>query len=195
MAEQPETVFYAAISKGTATGMPAFADRLNEEERWAAAGYLRSLSFMNSAASPSNPEAESETAAASQTDELAATETITATNPLTSTQTGSVAVRLINGSGGEIPEGLPVTLYGFDSMQLVYTETLSSPANGVTVFDQVPKPAERAFLAGVDYKNTTVGSDVLSITDPTAPVTLTVTIFETTTDTAGPAGGPDARLF
>jgi mono/diheme cytochrome c family protein len=180
MAERTEADFFATISQGKASGMPAFADKLNEEERWAAAGYLRTLSFMNSAT-----QAASEPAASSQTDELSAAGTITVTNPLTSTQTGPVAVQLINGSGGEVPAGLPVTLYGFDSMQLVYTETVTSQANGMALFAQVPKPLGRAFLAGVDYQETTAGSDVLSIEDPTVPVTLTVTIFDTTTDTAG----------
>ncbi len=184
MAEQSAAGFYAAISQGTATGMPAFADRLSEEERWAAADYLRSFSFMNSASQAASPEAESEPVAAAQAGELESSETITSTSLLTATQIGPVAVRVINGSGGEVPDGLPVTLYGFDNMQLVYTETVSSQTNGIALFPQVPKPLERAFLAGVEYQGTTTGSDVIAIADPTLPVTLTVTIFETTTDTS-----------
>lgn len=91
-------------------------------------------------------------------------------------------MRLVNGSGGEVPVDLPVTLYGFDAMQLVYTDTLPTQPGGVMVFNAVPKPAGRAFLAGVDYQNMTIGSDVAVVEDATTPLTLTVTIFETTTD-------------
>ena len=182
MAEDSASVLYDTITQGSAPDMPAFTDQFSEEQRWALATYLRTFSFANLAESGSEQGTSVEVTPTPLAADVAATGQITSTLPATTTQTGPVVVRVINGTGGENPEGLPVTLFGFDSMQLVYTDTLPSQVSGITVFNEVPKPAGRAFLAGVDYQNTTVGSDVTVVEDPTLPVTLTVTIFETTTD-------------
>jgi mono/diheme cytochrome c family protein len=53
---------FGAITNGSAPDMPAFASQLNEDQRWALAAYVRSLSFSNgpasgqaSAATPAGP--------------------------------------------------------------------------------------------------------------------------------------------
>ena len=188
MAEKSTAALYEVISQGAAPNMPAFAVQgeghlqLTDEQRWSLADYLRYLSFASPAKTVSEQAASSDMVPTPEVALVSETASIITTVATTSTQTGRVVVRLINGSGGEVPQGLPVTLYGFDQMQLVYTDTLSSPVGGVTVFSDVPKPEGRAFLAGVEYQNTTVGSNVSVVEDPTVPITLTVTIFETTTD-------------
>jgi mono/diheme cytochrome c family protein len=188
MAEKSSAALFETISKGSGTDMPAF-DRageghaqLSEEQRWSLASYLRTLSFTNSADSRVEVNAASEITSTPLAGTIAESAQITSTLASTPSLSGAVTVRLINGSGGEVPAELPVTLYGFDSMQLVYTDTLSSPLGDEVVFNDVPKPAGRAFLAGVDYQNLTIGSDVAVVEDATTPLTLTVTIFETTTD-------------
>jgi len=188
MAEKSSAALFETISKGSGTDMPAFASageghaQLSEEQRWSLASYLRTFSFTNSADSKEEVNAASEITPTPLAGTIAESAQITSTLTTTPSFSGAVTVRVINGSGGEAPAELPVTLYGFDAMQLVYTDTLSSQLGGVAVFDDVPKPAGRAFLAGVDYQNMTIGSDVAVVEDATTPLTLTVTIFDTTTD-------------
>lgn len=189
MAEKSTANLFEAISKGSAPDMPSFESeakghqKLTEDQRWILASYLQRLSFANPASSAEQTAAGVITPTP-QASVVAETGQITTTNTTTATQTGPVVVRLTNGSGGGIPEGIPVSLYGFDSMQLVYTDTLPSQSSGIIQFNEVPKPTGRAFLAGVDYQNTTVGSDVTVVENPTAPITLTLTFFDTTTDTS-----------
>jgi len=45
MATVSQASFYQAISDGVAPSMPGFAQQLSEDERWALAAYLRSLTF------------------------------------------------------------------------------------------------------------------------------------------------------
>lgn len=188
MAEKSTSVLYETISKGSAPDMPAFESageghaQLSEEQRWSLASYLRSLSFANPAGKTEEVNALGEITPTPLAETIAESAQVTSTLPTTPSLYGAVTVQLINGSGGQVPADLPVTLYGFDAMQLVYTNTLPSQAGGVTIFDEVPKPAGRAFLAGVDYQNLTVGSDVAVVEDAAMPVTLTVTLFDTTTD-------------
>jgi mono/diheme cytochrome c family protein len=188
MAGKSTAALYDAISKGSGPDMPAFVSageghaQLSEEQRWSLAAYLRALSFAGSTGSNTEANATSQVTPTPLAESLVGSAPITSTLTTSPSLTGAVTVRLINGSGGEVPVDLPVMLYGFDSMQLVYTDTLPSQAEGVMVFNDVPKPAGRAFLAGVDYQNTTVGSDVAVVEDATTPLTLTVTLFETTTD-------------
>lgn len=188
MSEKTTAALFETISKGSGSDMPAFEsageghNQLSEEQRWSLAAYLRTLSFANSAGSNVEVNAANELTSTPLAETIVESAQITSTLTTTPSLNGAVTVSLINGSGGDVPADLPVTLYGFDAMQLVYTDTLSSQPNGVLVFTEVPKPAGRAFLAGVDYQNVTVGSDVAVVEDATTPLTLTITIFETTTD-------------
>jgi len=95
-----------------------------------------------------------------------------------------VIVKIKNDSGIPTLEGLPVTLYVFDQMQLTYSTTLTSQVNGTAIFDDQEFLSGRAFLAGIEYSGDTYGSDVGASEDPTQPITLTVTIYDTTTDTS-----------
>ena len=188
MAEKSTAALYAAITNGFGPDMPAFEStgeghaQLSEEQRWNLASYVRTLSFISTEGT------NAEASLAGQVTPTPSLGIVTESGEITSTLTtspslnGAVTVRLINGSGGDIPADLPVTLYGFDSMQLVYTDTLSSQPDGLMVFNEVPKPAGRAFLAGVDYQSMTVGSDVATVQDATTPITLTVTLYDTTAD-------------
>ncbi len=188
MAEKSSAALFETISKGSGPDMLAFESageghtQLSEEQRWSLAAYLRSLSFTNSAGLNAAGNPASETTPTPLPETIVESAQITSTLTITPSLIGAVTVRLVNGSGGEVPVDLPVTLYGFDAMQLVYTDTLPTQPGGVMVFNAVPKPAGRAFLAGVDYQNMTIGSDVAVVEDATTPLTLTVTIFETTTD-------------
>ena len=198
MAQNSSANLFQAITTGITPDMPAYTSTLNENERWSVVAYLRSLTFalpQTSASAYPAPAANlpGPTSAnpypapqaypslvVSQTVPLSPTAVVASTEPFI----GSVAVQLINGSGGDLPSDAPVTLYGFDNMQNTYSETLTSGVNGVYTFTNVIMPKDRAFLAGVDYGSGTYGSDIATV-DPTKPnLNLQITIYDSTTDTS-----------
>ena len=171
---------------------------LNDNERWAMVAYLRSLTYVIPETSgnpyptpdanpttsidqtaPTTPEAYP-APSVPQTPGLTLTEEISSTEPFI----GSVAVQLINGSGGEAPTDASVILYGFDDMQNTYSQTLTTGVDGIYNFSDVLMPAGRVFLAGVEYASGTYGSDIVTV-DPTTPdLNLQVTVYDSTTDTS-----------
>jgi mono/diheme cytochrome c family protein len=196
MAQSSGASLYQAITTGITPDMPAYTSTLNVNERWATVAYLRSLTFVipKSLASaypapaanvtgtistnPSPPPKAYPSPVVTQTPPISPTALITQTEPFT----GSVAVQLINGSGGDIPSDAPVTLYGFDNMQNTYSETLTSGVNGIYTFTNIIMPKNRAFLAGVDYASGTYGSDIALVNPAKPNLNLQITIYDPTTD-------------
>ena len=196
MVRKSATSLYQAISIGLSPDMPAFADKLTEDERWALVGYLRTLSYASQQASlaaypapvltPISTSAPgsypppqgypapalSQTALISPTGEISPTATFT----------GSVAVQLINGSGGSTPSDVPVTLYGFDDMQNTYSATLTTGTNGLYTFSNINMPEGRVFMAGANYASSVYGSDIVTVNPATPELNLQITVYDTTTD-------------
>jgi hypothetical protein len=83
-----------------------------------------------------------------------------------------------------VPSDLDVTLYGFDNMDMVYSDTVSGGEAGNYIFKDVEIPMGRAYLAAVDYQGSTYGSDVVVAEDISQTLTLPVIIYETMTDTS-----------
>lgn len=196
MAHTSAAILYQAISSGVSPDMPAFSTALTESEQWSIVAYLRSLTFtpsqvINNAPtaiatgdtasldSPTNPATQvSSSTQVSQNQAITTTEEITSSMPFT----GTVAVQLINGSGGDPPAEAPVTLYGFDAMQNTYSETLTTGVDGIYTFSNVYMPPERVFLAGTEYSSGSYGSDVISVDPSTPDLKLQITVYESTSD-------------
>jgi hypothetical protein len=105
---------------------------------------------------------------------------------MTGTQgTGSIAGKIVNGSSGEVPGRLEVTLHGFDAMQLVISDTTTLGPDGAFSFDGVDLAPGRAFLATTLYDQVTYGSGVGTVQEGQDLLPLDITVFESTTDTAG----------
>lgn len=196
MADTPSQVLFDGITSGIQPDMPAYSSTLDTNQRYSLVSYLRSLSYtlpVNTAGSYPPPVANVSASAtrypypapqANIDPQSAVTEVPTTSIEISPTETfvGSVSVHLINGSGGDVPSGAPVTLYGFDNMQNTYSDTLTTGANGVYVFPNVVMPSGRAFLAGVTYANATYGSDI-AVVDPNTPdLSLDITIYDNSTD-------------
>jgi mono/diheme cytochrome c family protein len=180
MAQTSASSLYQAISSGIIPDMPAYGNSLDDNERWALVSYLRSLTFAQPAGSVNAypaPQAYP-SPVVTQKPQVTATVEMSPTTPFT----GTVSVQLINGSGGDSPSGVPVTLYGFDNMQNTYSETLSTEVDGVYTFTDVFMPEGRVFLAGTDYASATYGSDVVSVEPANPNLNLQVRVFESTTD-------------
>ncbi len=199
MAQNSSDNLYQAITSGITPDMPAYTDTLDENERWALVGYLRSLTY-------SRPETSQEPYPAPEINPIASTSQDTYPSPLaypypavtpnpnlaptvditsTATFTGSVAVKLINGSGGEIPADVSVILYAFDEMQNTYSETLTTGVDGVFNFTNIQMPEGRVFLARADYASGIYGSDIVTVDPATPDLNLQITLYDSTTDTSG----------
>lgn len=149
--------------------MPGFESELSDVERWAVTDYLRTLMF----ASPRE-----------EALEVQASVTPAAKTEEPQEMIGEITVQLVNGTGDEVPSDLEVTLYGFDDMQMVYSETINSAESGNYLFEGVEMVTGRAYLAAVDYQGSTYGSDVAVAEDISQPLSLPVVIYETMTDTS-----------
>ena len=189
MAEFSAAAMFGTIVQGIDPVMPAFADKLDETEVWAISDYLRSLTFSPQELPEQEAQVASTAAPTTEASEVVeepavSTEVSQAEATASPAGLGTVIVTLVNGSGGEVPADITVTLYAFDNMQMAFTKTLSSAVNGVYTFEEVEMLEGRAFLAGVDYNGGTYGSDVVTA-DPAVPlINLQITTYETSTDTS-----------
>jgi mono/diheme cytochrome c family protein len=189
MAQNSAAKLYQDITSGVQPDMPAFSGVLDDNQRWSVASYLRTLTFIlpettaNAYPSPQSSEAVVSTTPY-PTPEVTQSPTLSSTVVISPTETfvGSVTVQLINGSGGDSPSDAPVTLYGFDSMQNTYSETLTTGINGVYTFTNVLMPVDRVFLAGTEYDSGTYGSDIVTVDQSTPDLDLQITVYNSTTD-------------
>lgn len=169
MAQFSTASFYQTVSDGSAGDMHAFDGVLDEDEIWAVSSYVRSLGFAGSAA---EEVAESAAPAQPTPDELAATAGLAE---------GRVTGKILNGSGGELPQDLLVTLHAFDGMQIVYSDTTNPLADGSYQFENVEMAPERKFLVSAEYGQATYISSLASA-DEGRDISLDVTVYDTTSD-------------
>lgn len=181
MAEKSQADFYQAMAEGIAPDMPAFRDLLSEEQLWALAAYVRTLTFTPSEIEPiaietsTSPGATIE--AGAQATALPAPTGVEASQLL-----GKVTGEVLNASGGEIPTDLTLTLRGFDHMQAVISQTTTLEADGLFSFEEVETSPELAYVVTLDYDQTTYGSDIGIFEEGVSELYLPVEIYETTTD-------------
>lgn len=143
------------IAEGTGEVMPGFGEDLTEDELWAVAGHVRNLALFSSAEPPG------------------------AASPAA----GSVAGRVINGTGGAgIPAGLEVTLHGFDDQAEVVTRTTRVDRQGAYAFDEVENAPGRLFVVTVLYQGVLYGTEIAHMPEAGASTDIPLTIYEATTD-------------
>lgn len=188
MAGKSAEELFQAISDGVGPDMPAYAGELSEEERWALADYLRSLTFASSAraAAPAETAAPQETAqpqvaAGSPTAAAPGAEAAETPPP---ERIGAVKGKVVNASGGQTPASLNVTLHGYDEMRETYTLRATADGEGAFAFEEVEMPEGRVFVASVEYAGAVYASDIAVAEAGTSSLELTVPVFETTTDAA-----------
>ncbi len=173
---------FATITSGEEE-MHAFGD-LPEDDRWALTAYLRSLTFAApeaestledgvSDATPAGAVTPEATPQPAQTEETVATE-----------QHGTIFVEVANGGGGEIPIGAEVVLHGYDGMEESFSGTSTLPENGFAVFEEIPMPSGRVYLATTEYDGIAYGSNIIQIGEEPVEGVLGITVFDSTTDTS-----------
>ncbi len=166
----------AAISNG-AGDMPAFGDKLSQDDIWALTGYLRTLPFAGNGALAAEPQA---TPAVT----VSGTLTSTTASPTPEFPLGVVRGTVTNGSAdvSDVPAGLTVTLYAIENMSPVFTKTVSLDENGAYAFEDLEILPERLFVTTVSYAGATYGSDIGAFQEGSDVVELPITIFEPTHD-------------
>ncbi len=188
---------FRAIYDG-APGMPAFSG-LPEGEIWALTAYLRSLAFdLEPAAVPEPtpttteaPIAEDSPEATPGADGTPASTPEAEVSPTPEPSGGTINGIVVNGSGGEIPADLVVTLIGYDPDMVTgsYNQVFSADAlvdpDGSFVIQDVELTLNRVFLAVMVYNDQTYQSDPVFIDVEKDIIEFTVTFYEDSTDTSG----------
>ena len=82
------------------------------------------------------------------------------------------------------PENLEIILRGYDEMTETYTQTLTFVDGDKIDFEDVPIPLGRVFLATIEYKNATFGSDIFIVEDVNSEINLEVGYYAPTTDSS-----------
>jgi mono/diheme cytochrome c family protein len=145
-----------AIIKNGQGDIPAFGKDLADDDAYAVASYLRSLTFAAPAplAAASTPAAPSSQTPGSVGPEVTP---LTASGGTATAGTGTVTGSLVIPAGVQ-SGGLTVTLHGFDhgadqtsGPQEVLTLSTVVDSNGAYSFENVAMPVNRIFLAEVEY--------------------------------------------
>ncbi|TAK13965.1 MAG: c-type cytochrome [Anaerolineae bacterium] len=182
----------AATLNGVGSGMPAYGDELDDFSIQAVTAFVRSFSLLpyvddglpesvaiepttEPTAAIARPDV-SETPSADTTEQPQFSD-----EPLTGEFRGIVA----NGSGGELPANLKVTLYGYDHTTEAVVLTAQARPDGSFVFRDVELVPERLYFATVDYQGQVYGSDFVIADFGTMEYDLPVTLYESTSDPSG----------
>jgi mono/diheme cytochrome c family protein len=156
------------VTEGSGENMPAFADELSVEQRWAVVSYARTLSLANANVIGSQPQP-------------VGTEDVGASSPST---VGTVTGLITNGTvDGEVPPNLTVTLHSLNA-DFTSDDTLETTIapDGSFTFDNVGIANGRTYVATVAYRDRIFGSDSMP-GDPANPVLeMPITIYELTED-------------
>lgn len=179
------------LSSGIGEAMPAFGSMLSEDEKWAAIGYIRSLSF-----APIKMPVESKVV--KDTPEVSATPSPdapidTEATPIVEATPGiklvNITGRIINDSSSAVMGGLKVSLLIFDNMQQSSAIDTTADVNGEFEFEGIEMPPDRIFIASVDYGGQSFSSQPSMHPGKIVDVTqneldLPVHIYDATTDTS-----------
>jgi mono/diheme cytochrome c family protein len=215
----------ARLIKQGNESVPAFGKDLNEDDLWAAAAYLRTLSFDYSteqAAAPA-PTSTPETVSATNTPAgegtpLVVTEPATAgagteqaatSEPATAAPTvvakegfGMVTGTIENKTGEALPEDMKVTLRGYDhgadpstGPQEVLSQEGVVNPDGSYTFENIEMPLNRIFLAEVAVNGITMQSQFAIAKEGATSVAIPALTLYGMSDDTSLLAVDDARLF
>ena len=194
--------------------VPAFGADLSDDELWAAAAYLRSLSFdysldqAQAPASTSTPEAASapadaRTPSADETP-VGTEQASTQAEPTTVTREGfgSLSGSVDNQTGADLPSDFKVTLRGYDHSsdpsagpQEVFSQEATVNEDGTYRFENVEMPLSRLFISEVEFDGITVQSDFGIVKEGVSSLTLSPLVLHEMTDDISLLAMDEVRLF
>jgi len=209
----------ARIVKQGNEDVQAFGSTLAEDEVWAVAAYLRTLSFDTaSIASASTPLPTAEAVTVTKTPVPAETgipteqglpiegtaqaQVPSEVEPVLREGFGNVSGSIENKTGADLPSDLKVTLHGFDhgadpsaGPQEVLTLEGTVNANGTFVFENVEAPPNRIYIAELTFEGINLQSDFAMVQEGSTNVSLPpITLYHLTDDTSALVID-EARIF
>lgn len=181
--------------------IPAFGENFSDDEMWAAADYLRSLSFDFTlpAAPTAVPATATPVAAGAGTPSAEGTAVGTEQAQVTPEAAplaegfGTVSGSIQNMTGADLPEDLVVTLRGYEhdfanpnsGTQEVLTLDGTPAADGSFKFDNVEMPENRIFLAQVTYGGLEISSEFVIVQAGQTSVEVpSLSLYKVTDDTS-----------
>jgi mono/diheme cytochrome c family protein len=198
----------ARIVKEGNDQIPPFGATLSEDEVWAVAAYLRTLSFdtasiVSAPASTATPESVSatKTLLPNETETVvtegtpAETEQVSPTSEATTVAEagfGTVSGSVENKTGAEMPSDMKVTLRGYDhgadpnaGPQEVLTQENTVNSDGSFAFENVEISLNRIFIAELNFEGTNLRSDYAIVKEGDTYLRLPpITLYPKTTDTS-----------
>jgi mono/diheme cytochrome c family protein len=169
------------------TDIPAFGSSYSDEDAYAAAAYLRNLTFAEPAPTVAETSAVAEVSPSAETTPTEGTPAAAPTAPVAGVGevSGTVEVTAPGKAGG-----LTVTLHGFDhgadqtsGPQEVFTLSGTVAADGTYRFENVEMPLNRIFLADVDYAGIKYRSEFESAGEGSTSISLPpLNVYEPSTD-------------
>ena len=143
--------WFQTVSNGGGN-MPAFADSLTEDERWAAVQFARAFTY-EPARTPALAQGE-----------------------------GRLTGRVVNNTaGGEIAAGALVTLFPFENFEDRRPLESTVGPDGTFAFENLPAGDQFAYILTTEYGGLPFGSEVLRVPTDTLQVDVTVPVWETST--------------
>lgn len=194
----------ARIASQGGDGLPAFGSTFSEDELWAVAAYLRTLSFDTTPlATPQplvhtqgTPASAASTSVAPEITPLATSQASTAGEATVTLQPGFgiVSGAIDNQTGADLPSGLVVTLRAYDHdandpnagpVETFSLEGVVEP-DGAYSFENVEIPAGRIFLAELTYAGVKLQSEFRIVEEGAQLVSIpSLTIYALTEDPSG----------
>jgi mono/diheme cytochrome c family protein len=187
------TVALARIVRLGNETIPAFGENLSDDEMWAVAEYLRSLTY------DTTPPAKPTAVPAAETPVPADTEFPSGEGTPVATEQaevpseagfGNVSGLVENQTGKALPSDLKVTLHGYEhdfanpnaGTQEVLTLEGTIATDGTFTFENVEIPENRIFLAEVSYEGLDLNSDFTIVEAGQASVTIPSLVLYSVTD-------------
>ncbi len=167
-----DTSLFKTVTDGLGAAMPTFKDTLNDDQRWAAIAYARSLTW-ESASAPVATQAATQSAIATST--VPDSPTITVSGKITNRTTG----------GPAIPAGQAVTLQVIDlssgTAQGVQTLKGTTTDGGSFNFGDVPRRLNMIYVVTTDYAGLTQTSTPIRLAAGAGPLLdLSFSVYDST---------------
>lgn len=199
----------ARIVKQGNESVPAFGADLSEDDMWAVAVYLRSLSFDTTPALAQAPASSATPETASATEAPATSDAATPAAQGTPVETkqaaaadeptavlqdgfGSISGLVVNETGTDLPSDLKVTVRGFEhgadpsaGPQEVFSQETAVSTDGSFSFENIEIPNRRIFIAEVYVDGVQMQSNFAVVEEGATAITIPpLVIYEMTNDTS-----------
>jgi mono/diheme cytochrome c family protein len=173
--------------------VPAFGANLSDDDLWAVAAYLRTLSFGSAVLAQPTTAPVSDTPVAAEGTPVG-TEQATAgseATPVVQAGLGTISGSIVNKTGAGLPSDLAISLHGFDHStadptagpQEVFTQPGTVNADGTYTFQNIEMPENRIFLVEAAYSGITLQSEYGVVETGKTTVSIpTITLYELSQD-------------